>query len=147
MSVLFQFQGGLKAAITADVVQGLSMIACSLAIIIFGSIDVGGFGKVVDLSSERGRLHFFKYGLTVTYLHTLRTLWHILSNFLQLLPFNLSLSLLYCPNSLHVKAGGRTWWIDAREAQCLYHYFSSSFLVLLSNLSVSILYGKSFLNP
>lgn len=60
VSVLFQFQGGLKAAITADVVQGLSMIACSLAIIIFGSIDVGSFGKVIDLSSERGRLQFFK---------------------------------------------------------------------------------------
>jgi Na+/proline symporter len=58
--VLFQFQGGLKAAITADVVQGFSMIACSLAIIIFGSIDVGGFGKVIELSSERGRLQFFK---------------------------------------------------------------------------------------
>lgn len=60
MSVLFQFQGGLKAAITADVVQGLSMIACSLAIIIFGSIDVGGFGEVLNLSAERGRLQFFK---------------------------------------------------------------------------------------
>jgi Na+/proline symporter len=60
VSVLFKFQGGLKAAITADVVQGLSMIACSLAIIIYGSIDVGGFGKVVDVSSERGRLQFFQ---------------------------------------------------------------------------------------
>jgi Na+/proline symporter len=60
VSVLFQFQGGLKAAITADVVQGLSMIVCSLAIIIVGSIDVGGFGKVIELSSERGRLQFFK---------------------------------------------------------------------------------------
>jgi hypothetical protein len=36
------------------------MIACSLAIIIYGCIDVGGFGKVVDVSSEGGRLQFFK---------------------------------------------------------------------------------------
>jgi Na+/proline symporter len=60
LSVVFPFQGGLKAAIQADVVQGLSMIACSLAIIIHGSIDVGGFDKVIDVSSDRGRLHFFK---------------------------------------------------------------------------------------
>jgi Na+/proline symporter len=57
---LFPFQGGLKAAITADVVQGFTMIACSLAIIIYGCIDVGGFGNVIDVSSERGRLQFFK---------------------------------------------------------------------------------------
>lgn len=57
---MFNSQGGLKAAITADVVQGLTMIACSLAIIIYGCIDVGGFQKVIDVSSERGRLQFFK---------------------------------------------------------------------------------------
>jgi Na+/proline symporter len=57
---MFTPQGGLKAAITADVVQGLTMIACSLAIIIFGTIDVGGFQKVISVSSERGRLEFFK---------------------------------------------------------------------------------------
>jgi Na+/proline symporter len=57
---VFSFQGGLKAAITADVIQGLTMIICSLAIIIYGCIDVGGVGKVIDVTSERGRLQFFK---------------------------------------------------------------------------------------
>jgi hypothetical protein len=50
----------LKAAITADVVQGLTMIACCLAIIVQGSIEVGGIDEVVNISSERGRLQFFK---------------------------------------------------------------------------------------
>lgn len=66
ISVIFTIMGGLKAAITADVVQGFTMIACSLAIIIYGSIDVGGFQKVVDVSVERGRLQFFNFDLDPT---------------------------------------------------------------------------------
>ncbi|PSN43174.1 hypothetical protein C0J52_09913 [Blattella germanica] len=34
ISIIFTIMGGLKAAITADVVQGLTMLACSFAIII-----------------------------------------------------------------------------------------------------------------
>ncbi|XP_021939076.1 LOW QUALITY PROTEIN: sodium-coupled monocarboxylate transporter 2 [Zootermopsis nevadensis] len=66
ISVIFTIMGGLKAAITADVVQGFTMIACSLAIIIYGCIGVGGFGEVVDVSSERGRLQFFNFDMDPT---------------------------------------------------------------------------------
>ncbi|PNF39682.1 hypothetical protein B7P43_G05669 [Cryptotermes secundus] len=66
ISIIFTIMGGLKAAITADVVQGLTMIACSLAIIIYGCIDVGGFQKVISVSSERGRLQFFNFDLDPT---------------------------------------------------------------------------------
>ncbi len=54
------FQGGLKAAITADVIQGLLMIAISLAVIVQGTIDVGGVSPLVEVSNARGRLDFFK---------------------------------------------------------------------------------------
>lgn len=50
----------MKAAITADVIQGLLMIAISLAVIVQGTFNVGGFSPVVEVSSARGRLDFFK---------------------------------------------------------------------------------------
>ncbi|KAJ9576542.1 hypothetical protein L9F63_025562, partial [Diploptera punctata] len=65
-SVVFKVMGGLKAAITADVVQGLTMIASCLAIIIKGCIDVGGVDEVITISKERGRLDFFNFDLDPT---------------------------------------------------------------------------------
>lgn len=56
-------QGGLKAAILSDVIQGLTMIGVSVVIIMHGTIDAGGFSTVVNVTSERGRLDFFKYAL------------------------------------------------------------------------------------
>lgn len=55
------FQGGLKAAILADVIQGLIMIGCTLAIIIKGSLDTGGIDYIVKTNYEHGRLQLFKY--------------------------------------------------------------------------------------
>uniref|UniRef100_A0A6M2E320 Putative solute symporter family n=1 Tax=Xenopsylla cheopis TaxID=163159 RepID=A0A6M2E320_XENCH len=60
ISVIFTILGGLKAAILADVVQGLTMIAVSFAIIVQACIEVGGFGNVFNISVERGRLKFFQ---------------------------------------------------------------------------------------
>lgn len=53
-------QGGLKAAILADVMQGLTMIAISVAIIIQGCVEAGGFVDVFNISKKDGRLDFFK---------------------------------------------------------------------------------------
>lgn len=53
-------QGGLKAAILADVMQGLTIIAVSVAIIFQGCIEVGGLGTVYERNKEGGRLDFFK---------------------------------------------------------------------------------------
>lgn len=61
MYILFHFsQGGLKAAILADVMQGLTMIAVSLAIIFQGCIEAGGFGTVFERNKADGRLEFLK---------------------------------------------------------------------------------------
>lgn len=54
------FQGGLKAAILADVMQGLTIVAVSVAIIFQGCIEVGGFGTVYERNKEGGRLDFLK---------------------------------------------------------------------------------------
>lgn len=56
---MFRVQGGLKAAILSDVIQGLTMIGVSLVIIVRGSTDIGP-DKVFNVTYERGRLDFFK---------------------------------------------------------------------------------------
>lgn len=66
IGVGFTIMGGLKAAITADVIQGLLMIAISLAVIVQGTIDVGGVSPLVEVSSERGRLDFFNFDMDPT---------------------------------------------------------------------------------
>ncbi|KAK9727530.1 Sodium:solute symporter family [Popillia japonica] len=60
VSIIFTIMGGLKAAILADVMQGLTMIAVSVAIIIQGSIEGGGVGTVIEKNVDGGRLDFFK---------------------------------------------------------------------------------------
>ncbi|XP_067007562.1 sodium-coupled monocarboxylate transporter 2 isoform X1 [Anabrus simplex] len=66
ISVFFTLLGGLKAAIHADVIQGLVMTACSLAVIIQGCINLGGVSPVINISKERGRLQFFNFDLDPT---------------------------------------------------------------------------------
>lgn len=60
-SPFFAFQGGLKAAILSDVIQGLAMIGVSVVIIVQGTVNVGGPANVLNVTYERGRLDFFKY--------------------------------------------------------------------------------------
>lgn len=55
----FYSQGGLKAAILSDVIQGVTMIGVSLVIIAKGSADIGP-DKILNVTYERGRLDFFK---------------------------------------------------------------------------------------
>ncbi|KAF5285294.1 hypothetical protein FQR65_LT13272 [Abscondita terminalis] len=61
ISIIFTILGGLKAAILADVMQGLTMIAVSVAIIIQGCVEVGSVGKVIETNKEGGRLDFFNF--------------------------------------------------------------------------------------
>lgn len=63
VSIIFTILGGLKAAIHADVMQGLTMIIVSMAIIIQGTLEVGGFGTVYTVSKDRGRLDFLNFDL------------------------------------------------------------------------------------
>ncbi|CAH1375121.1 unnamed protein product [Tenebrio molitor] len=66
VSIIFTILGGLKAAILADVMQGLTMIAVSLAIIIQGCIEVGGFGAVFERNKADGRLDFLNFNMDPT---------------------------------------------------------------------------------
>ncbi|KAK7788967.1 hypothetical protein R5R35_011528 [Gryllus longicercus] len=63
ISVFFTLLGGLKAAIHADVIQGLVMIACTLAIIVQGCVSAGGIENVINTASENGRLQFFNFDM------------------------------------------------------------------------------------
>ncbi|XP_065089552.1 sodium-coupled monocarboxylate transporter 1 isoform X2 [Ochlerotatus camptorhynchus] len=61
ISIIFNLLGGLKAAIMADVIQGVTMILISIAIIIQSMISVGGFEKIFTIPAEDGRLKFFDF--------------------------------------------------------------------------------------
>nr|CAD7263702.1 unnamed protein product [Timema shepardi] len=65
MRAIFLFQGGLKAAILADVMQGLTMIFCSVVIIIQGTLNVG-VSAVVNVPRDEGRLKFFDFNTDPT---------------------------------------------------------------------------------
>ncbi|XP_066143766.1 sodium-coupled monocarboxylate transporter 1 [Euwallacea fornicatus] len=66
ISIIFNLLGGLKAAILADVMQGLTMIAICVAIIIQGCVEAGGFGNVFNITQRDGRLNFFNWNLDPT---------------------------------------------------------------------------------
>lgn len=48
-------QGGLKAAINADVIQTVTVIIVSIAVIIKGTIFSGGIKRVYDINRENGK--------------------------------------------------------------------------------------------
>ncbi|XP_066253247.1 sodium-coupled monocarboxylate transporter 1 [Euwallacea similis] len=66
ISIIFNLLGGLKAAILADVMQGLTMIAICVAIIVQGCVEAGGFGNVFNITQRDGRLNFFNWNLDPT---------------------------------------------------------------------------------
>lgn len=66
VSVIFTILGGLKAAILADVMQGLTMIAVSVVIIIQGCVEAGGVTNVFETNINGGRLKFFNFDLNPT---------------------------------------------------------------------------------
>uniref|UniRef100_A0A2M4BGH3 Putative sodium/solute symporter n=1 Tax=Anopheles marajoara TaxID=58244 RepID=A0A2M4BGH3_9DIPT len=61
ISIVFNLLGGLKAAITADVIQGVTMILISLGIIIQSMVSAGGFEKIFTIPANNDRLDFFNF--------------------------------------------------------------------------------------
>jgi Na+/proline symporter len=55
------FQGGIKAVIWTDFLQGVVMVVASLVVIILGLIHVGGFMPVWEKSNEGQRIKIFEY--------------------------------------------------------------------------------------
>ena len=51
----------MKAVLWADTIQMSIMVAGQLAVVIQGSIKVGGFSKVWQIAEEGGRINFNKY--------------------------------------------------------------------------------------
>lgn len=59
-------KGNLKAAITADVIQGITMIIVSFGVIAQGMFDAGGVKKSVEINRDHGRLDFFTFSGDIT---------------------------------------------------------------------------------
>jgi Na+/pantothenate symporter len=55
------FQGGIKAVIWTDFLQGVVMVVSSIAVIVLGLIHVGGFLPVWERSRDGGRIKIFEY--------------------------------------------------------------------------------------
>ena len=50
----------MRGVIWTDVLQASIMVAGIVVVIIIGTVDVGGVGKVFEAAKEGGRLNFFK---------------------------------------------------------------------------------------
>uniref|UniRef100_A0A4W3KKR9 Sodium-coupled monocarboxylate transporter 2-like n=1 Tax=Callorhinchus milii TaxID=7868 RepID=A0A4W3KKR9_CALMI len=75
MGIVISPQGGIKAVVWTDVFQICVMVAGLLAVLIQGSIHVGGFGKVWSIAQKGGRLNFFDFDFDPRKRHTF---WSIL---------------------------------------------------------------------
>jgi Na+/proline symporter len=53
-------QGGIKAVVWTDFLQGVVMVVASLVVIVLGVIQVGGMGTVWERSSNGGRIRIFE---------------------------------------------------------------------------------------
>lgn len=54
----FGLQGGLKAAITADVIQGVTVVAVSVLVVVKGVINSGGLENVYNINNDNGKCSF-----------------------------------------------------------------------------------------
>ncbi|XP_070534914.1 sodium-coupled monocarboxylate transporter 2-like isoform X2 [Ptychodera flava] len=66
--------GGMKAVLWTDVFQLSIMVAGFLAVIIQGSINVGGWGRVMEICIEGERIEFDNFSFDPTIRHTFWTI-------------------------------------------------------------------------
>ncbi|XP_059052790.1 putative sodium-dependent multivitamin transporter [Achroia grisella] len=62
--------GGMKAVLFTDLLQSLLMFGAVFTIVIFSSIQLGGFDKIFIIANEGGRLDFNNFSLDPTERHT-----------------------------------------------------------------------------
>ena len=55
-----KLQGGLKAVVWTDTLQGVFFVSAIFAVVIIGTTNVGGLGEVIRIASEKGRLEMFE---------------------------------------------------------------------------------------
>nr|XP_011419880.2 sodium-coupled monocarboxylate transporter 1 [Crassostrea gigas]XP_011419881.2 sodium-coupled monocarboxylate transporter 1 [Crassostrea gigas] len=70
VSTFYTFLGGMKAVVWTDVFQAVIMIAGLLAIVIQGTISVGGIEKVWSINDEWKRIEFFDFDPDPTTRHS-----------------------------------------------------------------------------
>lgn len=66
ISICFTLLGGLKAAITADVIQGITITLVSVLVICQGIYESGGISNVYNVNRDNDRLQFFKFTGDIT---------------------------------------------------------------------------------
>ncbi|XP_017477813.1 PREDICTED: sodium-coupled monocarboxylate transporter 1 [Rhagoletis zephyria] len=64
--IFFTIMGGLKAAINADVIQTVTVILVTLAVIVKGLIASGGAKHVYEVNRDNDRLQFFNFSGDMT---------------------------------------------------------------------------------
>lgn len=53
--------GGMKAVLFTDLLQSFLMFAAVFSVVVFGVVQLGGFGAIIDAARDGGRLDFSKY--------------------------------------------------------------------------------------
>ncbi|XP_048746831.2 sodium-dependent multivitamin transporter-like isoform X3 [Ostrea edulis] len=69
-AVIYTSIGGIKAVIWTDVFQFMVMFSGIFAVMIKGTIDIGGIGKTWKIANENGRLNWFNFDLDPRARHT-----------------------------------------------------------------------------
>ncbi|XP_014778892.1 sodium-coupled monocarboxylate transporter 2 isoform X1 [Octopus bimaculoides] len=75
VATIYTCLGGLKAVVWSDVFQALIMLAGLLAIVIKGTVIVGGIQHVWEVNKQWGRIHFNEFRVDPTIRHTF---WNLL---------------------------------------------------------------------
>ncbi|CAH1790095.1 unnamed protein product [Owenia fusiformis] len=70
VSTFYTFLGGMKAVVWTDVFQFVVMIGGLLAIVIKGTIEVGGIERVWEINQQSDRIEFFDFNTDPTQRHT-----------------------------------------------------------------------------
>lgn len=74
-SVIYTSIGGLKAVIWTDVFQCAVMFAGFFAVLIKGTMQIGGIGKTWEIAYEKGRVNLFNFDPDPTVRHTFWSLF------------------------------------------------------------------------
>ncbi|KAI8424261.1 hypothetical protein MSG28_002825 [Choristoneura fumiferana] len=62
--------GGMKAVLFTDLLQSLLMFGAVFSIVVFSSVQIGGFDKIFVIAKERGRLDFSNFSIDPTVRNT-----------------------------------------------------------------------------
>ena len=74
IAIIYTSLGGLKAVVATDVIQGIIMMTTVFAVLIYGTVVVGGVQNVVSLNIPSGRLDLVDFDPNPYVRHTFLTL-------------------------------------------------------------------------